>query len=461
MNGTISADAASSVPRWQAALAGVSLSVLSVVVILPVAASILMLWALVLAVAGGGALDAIGALRDRTAMADAGAITVTLLGMTGCVAAVGSISSRLGGATTRSPAAPGIAAPPPGMPIPGHAPPTPFARTMRARWYLRHPWLALGLFAFSVDGSLVPLQASHAIALPRPLLASQILTGAALLFLFATVLMFRGWWLGMRTLWAGVRRSSFFAGTVMTGSLIATLIALLLGHALNRAAGALPPDETARALQSCSGSVLDCSRELVHRATAGNGRQAASLPPAAAAYPEPPSSFDSCIETLHRPMTDGLSARDEAVRWVLLTLRDAYAAEDIVHSALISVCLGSEHIADLRPYFFKSVQNGIAHEARGRRRWCPLVPDEPHAPPEGCVIDSVLNGYIKAEMEASAYAALCSLSADERQVIQLHLWDNLSHADVARKLRCSEQAARQRYSRALRSLKDKFSERCR
>jgi RNA polymerase sigma factor (sigma-70 family) len=69
--------------------------------------------------------------------------------------------------------------------------------------------------------------------------------------------------------------------------------------------------------------------------------------------------------------------------------------------------------------------------------------------------------FLRAEMEASAHDALCELGAQDRRILEWHIWDGLSHAEVGRRLRISEEAARQRYSRALRALREKFRERCR
>jgi RNA polymerase sigma factor (sigma-70 family) len=63
-------------------------------------------------------------------------------------------------------------------------------------------------------------------------------------------------------------------------------------------------------------------------------------------------------------------------------------------------------------------------------------------------------------MEASANDALCGLSAEERKIIEWYVWDELSHAQIAAKLRIKESAARQKFSRARKVLQEKFSERC-
>jgi RNA polymerase sigma factor (sigma-70 family) len=437
------------VPRWQTALAALSLALLSVVVILPIAAFLLLVWALIVAVASGWTLQAIG-VDQSYLVQDAVVLAIALLGATGLVALVSAVVSRLPPPRPRVPPPyspyPGFPRPPPGYPAP---PPTTPTRTSLARWSFRHPWLALGAFTFLVDGSLVPLQASHAIAVPKVLLGGTVLASAFLVFLFAVVGLLKAYAFGLRTIWSSVRRSSYFAGMVTAGSVIVTLLALLVGSALGSAASALSPRETARALEECSGSVTDCTRQIAYRAGAGSGsrnlRPAEGLP-----LPESPTSFERCIEELHRPdlySQYNQSARDQAFAWALKMTRNTADAEDLVHGALLSVCLGSEGISDIRPYFFRSVQNAVSREGRRSRRYCSLVPDE--------------FGYIQMEMEASAHDALCHLDGDERRLVEMHLWDNLSHADIAHRLRVSEPAARQRYSRALRSLRDEFAKRCR
>ena len=55
--------------------------------------------------------------------------------------------------------------------------------------------------------------------------------------------------------------------------------------------------------------------------------------------------------------------------------------------------------------------------------------------------------------------ALLSVSEDQREAIRLHVIDGLGYHEVAQRLRCTEQNARQRVSRGLRSLALSLQER--
>ncbi|MDC3956926.1 sigma-70 family RNA polymerase sigma factor [Polyangium jinanense] len=448
----------SSTPRWQAALAAVSLALLSVLVLLPLAVTLLALWAGVLGLASAWALDAIGA-RETHVVEGAVVIAASLLGLTGLVALIGAIVSVVRKLGSRG-APPRPAAPPP---VGYYVPPIPPPKA-RSSWYrelFRHPWLSLGGVALFVDGCVVPFQASRVIRMPPVLLGGFILAGATLLFLFAAALSTRGWWLWMRSLWAGVRRSAFFAGLVTAGSLAVSVIALLIGNALGQVASALSAQEMARALETCSGSTTACSRQVVQGALGGKPRSLAPAPSGEITTPEVQASFDRCIEEIHQKDNQGRSLRSWAVLEAYRVLQNAAEAEDVVHEVMVSVCLISHRVAEIRPYFVRSVQNAAKDTWHRNRHFCPMVPDEPDWLPDACILPSIEQELILKATGKAAQDALCHLSGEERQVIELHVWDGLSHAEVARRLRISELAARKRYSRAREALEAKFYERCR
>ena len=265
----------------------------------------------------------------------------------------------------------------------------------------------------------------------------------------------------MRSLWAGVRRSAFFAGIVTAGSLAVSVIALLIGNALGQVASALSAQEMARALETCSGSTTAFSRQVVQGALGGKPRSLAPAPGGEITTPEVKASFERCVEELHQPDPSGKSTRDLALWEAYLITKDKAKAEDVVHGAMLSVCLGSEQVQNIRPYFVRSVQNGARREWRRSRHYCAVVIDEPTWPPEACIQQSVEQHFLRVEMEASAHDALCDIGAEDRRILEWHLWEGLSHVDIARRLRISPEAARQRYSRALQALRGKFHQRCR
>lgn len=434
--------------RWQKALAASSLATLSLLVILPAVFLLLLLWGAVLALAAAGPLDAIGALHRR-AFEGAVALAALSLGLTGLAALIGKGLARLP-ARRRTPAPP---------PAPGAVPfPAPAPSRLTVPWVLRRPWLTATGAIVIIEGCGLPLDLSRAVDVPAEVLGAGILAGAGLLLLVVAYGLLRACWLVLRGLWNVSKQSPFFAGAVTAGSLIATTGAYFLAYAFIAAIAALPMPEASAAAPACARPGLDCSREILQVAGAGaRGGRGAGAP----GFPDAPPSFARCVEELHRPGLDRRSARDEALATAWLITRDQAISEDVVHATLVAVCLGSERIAEVRPYFIRSVTYAARREAKRSRRYCPLVPEEPGWPPESCVDTSLLAGYIHAEMEASASAALCNLSAEERRVIELHLWENLSHAEIARRLRVSVDAARQRYHRALVALRDEFHKQCR
>lgn len=157
--------AASSVPRWQAVIAALSLALLSVVVLFPLGATLLAFWGGVLGVASAWSLDAVG-VRGQPALEGAVAVAVALLGSAAAIALAGAVGSgirKLGvgrEAATNAYGRPPISAP-----------------TPPKRWSSQlfdHPWLALGGMALFVDGCVVPFQASRAIQMSPEVLGGFI-----------------------------------------------------------------------------------------------------------------------------------------------------------------------------------------------------------------------------------------------------------------------------------------------
>jgi RNA polymerase sigma factor (sigma-70 family) len=245
---------------------------------------------------------------------------------------------------------------------------------------------------------------------------------------------------------------------VTAGSLVASGTVLLIGHAFGQVASAVSVPDTARRLEACSGSAA-CTGRVLQSALDGQSRRLNNVP-AEQWTPEEKSSFDACVDEIHRKGNDGLSAREKAHWQALLITRNAMVADDVVHDAILAVCLSSHRIRDVVPYFTRSAQNAAKREWRRGRRSCPLVIEDPNWSPNLCIQENVEVWNETIWMEASANDALCGLSADERKIIEWYVWDGLSHAQIAAKLRITEPAARQKFSRARRVLQEKFTERC-
>lgn len=431
-------------------MAALSLVLLTTVVLLPMAMLALGVWGLVLGVASAWSLDVVG-VRGTSALKDAVAIAVALFGVAGAItvveATIAGILKLDGWRKSRMAGQARVVVTPPKRP------------TSWKSFPFEHPWFSLGGVALLVDGCVAPFHASKAIHLPPELLGGFILAGATLLFLFVVGYSLRVSLYWMRSLWQGVRQSPFFAGLVTAGSVVASATVLLIGHAFVQVASALNVPQTTRALEACSGSA-DCSRRVLVDAIAGQPRAPASLP-TGAYVPERPSSFDACVEEIYRQDNTGNSLRLWGVREAYRFTLNNEEAEDLVHGVIISVCLISDRVTEIRPYFVRSVQNAAKREWRRSRRFCSIGIDDPPTLPEACVLPTVEQVYIRAELANAVHDSLCSLTGDERLVIELYVWEGLSHRQIADRLGISEGTARQRYSRARQNFETEFAKRCR
>jgi hypothetical protein len=157
---------------WQSALAALSLALASIFVAFPIGASVLLIWAAVLALAEACTLKALGALDAASAIYGV-VLSAILLGGAGVISAVGGLGALVNRWRAR---------PPQG------APPKP-----GSSWMFRHPWLSLFAVALLIDGGMAPLEAAHVISLPGPVIAAGVVTGASLLVLFAAYASVRLW----------------------------------------------------------------------------------------------------------------------------------------------------------------------------------------------------------------------------------------------------------------------------
>jgi amino acid permease len=79
-----------------------------------------------------------------------------------------------------------------------------------------------------VDLILLPLAYAGVVEAPSAIRGAGVLGGAALLLILAACALFGAWWRATRALWAGARRSPFFAGAVTACGLVAALGAYFL-----------------------------------------------------------------------------------------------------------------------------------------------------------------------------------------------------------------------------------------
>ncbi|KYF53060.1 hypothetical protein BE08_36645 [Sorangium cellulosum] len=109
-----------------------------------------------------------------------------------------------------------------------------------APWIFRHPFVSLACAVLIVDLILLPLAYAGVVEAPSAIRGAGVLGGAALLVILAACALFGAWWRATRALWAGARRSPFFAGAVTACGLVAAVGAYLLASAALGLSPALP-----------------------------------------------------------------------------------------------------------------------------------------------------------------------------------------------------------------------------
>ena len=125
---------------------------------------------------------------------------------------------------------------------------------------------------------------------------------------------------------------------------------------------------------------------------------------------------------------------------------DRSRAQDAVHQVFLRLLQrgGMAHAADPKAYLFMSVRNAILNEARLRERNVPID--------AGCGWFDPPNRDYAAE--AGLRRALDSLSEEQRQVTVLHIWGELTFAQIADVLGLSANTAASRYRYALAKLRE-------
>jgi RNA polymerase sigma-70 factor (ECF subfamily) len=148
------------------------------------------------------------------------------------------------------------------------------------------------------------------------------------------------------------------------------------------------------------------------------------------------------------PLVFGLSVR---------LLGDRSRAEDATQDVFARVHAAADRLdpsRSLRPWLTTIALNVCRDvlRRRGRRRESPLDPG---------VLDGIRHTeerpeyqLVRKEREALLLRALDSLDAKHREVVVLRVNGGLSHEEAAASLGISPAAARKRYSRALRKLRD-------
>lgn len=125
---------------------------------------------------------------------------------------------------------------------------------------------------------------------------------------------------------------------------------------------------------------------------------------------------------------------------------DSSRAQDAVHHVFLKLMeTGHLQVAiDPKAYLFASVRNVLLNETRSRQRNVPIDPDRFwFEPPDR-----------DHAAELNLRRALRSLPDDQRQVVVLHIWGELTFAQVAEIVSITANTAASRYRYALTKLRE-------
>lgn len=126
-------------------------------------------------------------------------------------------------------------------------------------------------------------------------------------------------------------------------------------------------------------------------------------------------------------------------------------AQDVVHQVFLRLLeRGSlRGAADVKAYLFASVRNAVLNEAKARARDMPLDP-------ESAWFDPPDRDYAA---ERNLRRAIRALPDDQRELVVLHIWGELTFFQIAQVLAISPNTAASRYRYALARLRDAMSAR--
>jgi RNA polymerase sigma-70 factor, ECF subfamily len=121
-------------------------------------------------------------------------------------------------------------------------------------------------------------------------------------------------------------------------------------------------------------------------------------------------------------------------------------AQDAVHQVFLKLIEDGNlrQVSDKKAYLFTCVRNAVLNEIRVQQRNTALDPDSAWFDPS--------NRDYAAELNLRR--ALCALPEDQRQVIVLHVWGELTFSQVADVLYISANTAASRYRYALARLRE-------
>jgi RNA polymerase sigma-70 factor, ECF subfamily len=126
-------------------------------------------------------------------------------------------------------------------------------------------------------------------------------------------------------------------------------------------------------------------------------------------------------------------------------LRDPSAAEDVLHQVFLNVLRGKAAIdGDPVPYLFRAIRNTALNHIRGQSREVELAG-------AGVWLESPDGS---TEESLALQSALATLPAEQREVVVLKIWGQLTFEEVAAVIGVSPNTAASRYRYGLEKLKE-------
>jgi RNA polymerase sigma-70 factor (ECF subfamily) len=128
-------------------------------------------------------------------------------------------------------------------------------------------------------------------------------------------------------------------------------------------------------------------------------------------------------------------------------LPDRQASEDVLHQVFIKLLEGRIHInGSPVPYLYRAIRNAAFNYRRDRSREVGLESDD-------CLIESPRG---LEDVGLALNTALRELPADQREVIVLHVWGQMTFEEAAAALEISVNTAASRYRYGLAKLKEQL-----
>jgi len=342
-------------------------------------------------------------------------------------------------------------------------------------WPLRRPWWTFGVVLLLACGFFMPT-GSRQSGVPG-LVGALILATSFWCVCASGYFVFAVTWRALAFAWRLARASPFAAGLLTVGALACVGFMALLGAMREELPSRVKTMPGPRRGPSCDASALECTRRMFLASGGskdffhpdGRAHAPSSLAASSGSLPEA-SSRGGGAESLETRSSTG----DHRVRecldsqyknrdllekaWRIAASRvGGEDAWDLVHTTLLSVCLRSGERYDFERFFLRSIDHAVNSWFRrpGNVRTCTLdsVPD-----PVCDIRPDDL--YVRSETQETVRKALCSLSDEDRRVLVLRYFDDLSDLEVAERLGVNPAAARKRLQRAREKLEVEFLQRC-